>query len=79
MALKRLRRRLLRRGKGFTVTITKRGMIGQRTKLTVKHYGHTRAAFLRAARQPFNKRQRCIPAGRKKPARHCSARPRTGP
>ena len=77
--LKRLRGELLRRGKAFTVTIKKRGMIGQRSTLTVKHYGHTRAAFLRAARQPFNKRQRCIPAGRTKPAKRCSARPPRGP
>jgi hypothetical protein len=79
VTLKRLRGELLRRGKGFTVTITKRGMIGQRSTLTVKHYGHTRAAFLRAARRPFRKRQRCIPAGRKKPAKRCSARPSRGP
>ena len=79
VALKRLRGELLRRGKGFTVTITRRGMIGQRTTLRVKHYGHTRAAFLRAARRPFTRHPRCIPAGRKKPAKRCPARPPRGP
>lgn len=77
--LRRLRDKLLRRGKGFTVTITKRGMIGQRVTLTVRRYGHTKAAFMRAARRPFIKRQRCIPAGGGKPAKRCSARPRRGP
>jgi hypothetical protein len=70
---------VLRRGSGFTVTITKRGFIGERLIRTVKHYGHTRAVRNRIAGNPFKKRALCIPVGASRPAKACSATPPTGP
>jgi alpha-tubulin suppressor-like RCC1 family protein len=77
--LDRLRGKMLRRGQGFTITITKPGVIGQRLDRTVKRYGPTLADRRRAAVSPFTKRQRCIPAGSSRPARSCSATPAAGP
>jgi streptogramin lyase len=67
--LKKLRRKLLRRGKGFTITATKPGYLGDQLTLTVKRYGHTRAARNRIADAPFKVKHRCLPVGASRPGR----------
>jgi hypothetical protein len=74
-----LRNKLLRRRQGFTVTATAPGFIGERVTLTVKRFGHSHRDFVRAARRPFTKEQRCIPAGGTAPAKTCSPIPPSGP
>jgi DNA-binding beta-propeller fold protein YncE len=77
--LKKLKRKLLRRGRSFTVTATGFGFIGDRLTVTVKNYGRTHADLVRAARNPFKKKHRCLPVGLSKTAPICSATPPTGP
>ena len=79
LALKKLAGKSLRRGQSFTITATKVGFIGSQLKLTVKHYGHTKADRDRAARNPFTAKRLCVPVGSRKPAKKCSARPPNGP
>jgi hypothetical protein len=69
--LVRLRNKRLRRGQTFTVTITKRGLVGRVITRKVKRYGRSRAAIERAARRPFTETVRCIPLGATKPAKTC--------
>jgi uncharacterized delta-60 repeat protein len=77
--LKKLRGKLLRRGKSFSVRVTAPGRIGQVKTLKVKRYGKSRRARRRVAADPFKTVQRCIPIGATKPARSCSATPPAGP
>jgi uncharacterized delta-60 repeat protein len=77
--LKRLRGKLLRRGKSFSVRVTAPGRIGQVKTLKVKRYGKSRRARRRIAPDPFKTVTRCIPIGATKPARRCRATPPTGP
>ncbi len=79
LQLKRLRHKLLRRDRGFTVTVTRRGYIGERLTLTVKRYGHRRKDLRRVAPHPFKTKRRCIPVGSTRFARRCTARPPSGP
>jgi hypothetical protein len=69
LKLKKLRHKLLRRGKGFTITVTKPGYFGDELTLTVKRYGHSRRAEKRIADAPFKVRHRCVPVGATKPGR----------
>jgi uncharacterized delta-60 repeat protein len=77
--LKKLRGKLLRRGKSFSVRVTAPGRIGQVKTLTVKRYGKSRRARRRVAADPFKTVRRCIPLGATKPARRCTATPPIGP
>jgi DNA-binding beta-propeller fold protein YncE len=79
LSLEKLRRKTLRRGKGFIVTVTVLGSIGDQLTLTVKRFGHKRSDFVRAARAPFKVKHRCLPVGSSKTAKSCSATPPTGP
>jgi hypothetical protein len=71
LSLKKLRNKLLKRGKGFSVTVTKAGFIGDQLTLTVKPYGHTRGDLVRAAGRPFKATHRCLPVGSSKPRKKC--------
>jgi hypothetical protein len=77
--LPKLSNKLLRRGESFTATITRTGFIGEQVTLTVKRYGHSRAALVQEAKRPFTKRQACVPVGSATPAKRCSPTPATGP
>jgi hypothetical protein len=79
LTLRKLLDRRLRRGTVFTVRITAPGAIGQVISRRVKDYGRRRADILRAARDPFVRKRRCIPVGSTKPVRTCSATPPAGP
>jgi hypothetical protein len=72
LGLKKLRGRLLKRGKGFTLTATGKGMIGDRLTLTVKRFGHRHKDLVHAAVDPFAKRHRCLPVGSSKPRKTCA-------
>jgi hypothetical protein len=77
--LKRLRGKTLRRGKSFTVKVTRTGFIGQELKVTLRRFGNTRAEFRRIAARPFKITRRCIPVGAGRTAARCTATPPTGP
>jgi DNA-binding beta-propeller fold protein YncE len=79
LSLKKLKRKLIRRGKSFTLTATGLGYIGDRLTLTVKRYGHKHKDLVRAARNPFTKKHACLPVGSSKTAKSCSTTPPTGP
>ena len=79
LSLKKMKNKLLKRGKGFTVVATGTGLIGDSLKLTVKNFGHTRSAFVKESRAPFKAKHACLPVGSSKTAKTCSATPPTGP
>jgi len=76
---KRLRGKLIKRGKGFTATVTGPGLVGQRLTLRVKRFGTGDRELERIARRPFKTTRRCIPVGAPVPAATCTATPPTGP
>jgi hypothetical protein len=76
---KRLRGKLLKRGKGFNATVTRTGFVGQRLTLEVKRFGKSKRELKRIARRPFKTTRRCIPVGASAPAARCPVTPPTGP
>jgi hypothetical protein len=79
LVLEPLTHRFLRRGRGFTLTATGFGLIGDRLQVTVKRYGRGHRARLRVRRTPFKVRRACLPVGKTRTARTCSSRPASGP
>jgi hypothetical protein len=75
LSLRKLRGKLLPRGKSLTITATKAGAIGQQLVIKLKSYGHTKHDRDRVASNPFRVSQRCIPVGKTKPAKTCPAAP----
>ena len=79
LSLKKLKHKLLRRNKSFTVTATEPGFIGDALTLKVKNYGHKHSDLVRASGAPFKAKHACLPAGSSKTAKSCSTTPPTGP
>jgi Low-density lipoprotein receptor repeat class B len=79
LSLSKLKRKLLKRRKGFSLTATGLGLIGDRLTLTVKNFGHTHAAFVKVSGDPFTAKHACLPVGSSSTAKTCSATPPTGP
>jgi hypothetical protein len=71
LKLKKLRHKLLRRGQKLTITVTRAGAIGEQLGLTVRRYGHTKAAIRHAAADPFRTTRRCLSVGSTRPRKTC--------
>ena len=71
LTLSKLRGAKLRRGKTFTVTITKPGYVGLSMTRKVKNYGRTLKALKKAVKAPFSETRGCVPVGATKPAKTC--------
>ncbi len=71
LTLSKLRGAKLKRGKTFTVTITKPGYVGLSMTRKVKNYGRTLKALKKAVKAPFSETRGCVPVGATKPAKTC--------
>ena len=75
ITLNKLGNKLLKRGQSFSVLVTKPGSIGDQITLKVKRYGRKDKDLVKAAGRPFTITHACVPAGARKAAKTCPARP----